>query len=1231
MFRSTTILLILTSIGLSSCGGGGGDGGSSAPAPPPVNPPDSEPVSTIDFTRVFGSGLDRSYDIVQTRLSDARRFSGGVAAADYDADGDVDLYFVGGETDPNHFYQNQGDGTFVEIAEDIGLTHTDWGSGPAFGDIDGDGDLDLFVGAVEDQPYYLYENRVNQEGKFIDITSTSGINLTTSNTVGATFYDYDRDGFADLFLAHWDNGYVPGKDTQTVWRNNGDGTFTSWSIQSGIAEALVEGDIDWTFTPSFTDIDGDGDGDLLFASDFNTSQVFINNDDGTFTNVTDREVIIDQAGMGSAVGDYDNDGDMDWFVTSIYVLNGELFGNRFYRNGGTGNFEDTTEATEVDDGGWGWGSCGMDFDNDGYLDIAHVNGWTIQNDKDHTSEQIRFFHNNGQGELSFEEKATAVGLINTGQGRGIVCFDAERDGDIDIAIANNSPTGIVFYRNDTSNDNHYLDIQLEGGGSNRLGVGAHITVTTNNMTQVRELGGYNNFVSHNPYEVHFGLGSATSADISIRWPDGSVSESLDVEADQFVTITQSSTNLRLVVTQGTGTGNYSIGDEIPISAGEAPEDYHFSHWSSSNGGSFVNTNAAETIFVMPGGTVSVSANYLPGVAPEAEVSIARRWSEVLLQAIRNDFARPTVHARNLFHVSAAMYDAWSAYAEMETPWLLGNAKAGVNCDFSELPVPADIEGARGEAISHAVYGIVRHRFSTSPGASRIARDADALMGYLGYDVSNTSIDYSVSPAALGNHIAHCYIEYGLADGANEQNQYANTAYLPVNDALQPELPGNPNISDLNRWQPLSLVEFIDQAGNPVSSEPEFLGPEWGSVLPFALSVDDLTIYNRDGFDYWVYHDPGMPPTIDGPLSDNYKWAFSLVSIWSSHLDPADGVMVDISPASLGNIKNYPEDFADYPGFFDTLNGGGPGQGYDMNPATLAPYTSQFVPRGDYTRVLAEFWADGPDSETPPGHWFVILNEVNDHELLQRRMGGAGPELGLLEWDVKAYFTMGGAMHDAAVTAWGIKGWYDYIRPVSSLRAMADLGQSSDANLPAFHTNGISLQTGYIELVSAEDPLAGENDEHVNKIKVRSWKGPAFIDDPDTETAGVDWILAENWWPYQRPSFVTPPFAGYISGHSTYSRAAAEVMTALTGDEYFPGGMSGFEISKDEFLVFEDGPSVDMTLQWATYRDASDQCSLSRIWGGIHPPPDDIPGRLIGAQIGMDAFELALDYFSDTVP
>ena len=196
--------------------------------------------------------------------------------------------------------------------------------------------------------------------------------------------------------------------------------------------------------------------------------------------------------------------------------------------------------------------------------------------------------------------------------------------------------------------------------------------------------------------------------------------------------------------------------------------------------------------------------------------------------------------------------------------------------------------------------------------------------------------------------------------------------------------------------------------------------------------------------------------------------------------------------------------------------------------------------------------------------------------------------------------------------------------------MADRGQSTDMSLPSFDPSGIPLIDGLTAIIEEGDDLAGLNNENVGKIKIYSWKGPDFIDDPSVDVAGVDWILGTHWWPYQRGTFVTPPFAGYVSGHSTFSRAAAEVLTALTGDEFFPGGMGEFDIKQNEFLTFEKGPSENLTLQWATYRDASDQTSLSRIWGGIHPPIDDIRGRVIGEKIGIEAYNLAIQYFTGTV-
>ena len=282
------------------------------------------------------------------------------------------------------------------------------------------------------------------------------------------------------------------------------------------------------------------------------------------------------------------------------------------------------------------------------------------------------------------------------------------------------------------------------------------------------------------------------------------------------------------------------------------------------------------------------------------------------------------------------------------------------------------------------------------------------------------------------------------------------------------------------------------------------------------------------------------------------------------------------------------------------------------------------------RVLAEFWADGPDSETPPGHWFTIMNYVSDHPETVKQFNGQGPILDDLQWDVKSYLALGGAMHDAAVNTWGIKGYYDYIRPISAIRYMATKGQSTDPGLASFDPHGLPLIAGLIELIETGDPLAGDMDENVGKIKVKAWKGPDFIADPTTDIAGVDWILGTHWWPYQRPTFVTPPFAGYLSGHSTFSRAAAETLTLITGDQFFPSGMGTFDVAQNDFLVFEQGPSESFTLQWATYQDASDQTSLSRIWGGIHPPIDDIRGRIIGDKIGKDAFALAQRYFDGTL-
>ncbi len=618
-------------------------------------------------------------------------------------------------------------------------------------------------------------------------------------------------------------------------------------------------------------------------------------------------------------------------------------------------------------------------------------------------------------------------------------------------------------------------------------------------------------------------------------------------------------------------------------------------------------------------------------------SIARQWNEHLLEAIRKDFARPTVHARNLFHSSLLMYDAWAIFDETAQPIFLGNTLGNFTTNYSPISIPTNKEEATKEILSYAIFRLLNHRFKNSPNATATIEKLETFFSSLGYDKDFTSLDYSSdSYAALGNYMANKMIEFGLQDGANESNQYNNKYYHPANDPLILDLYEDNGNIDPNKWQPLAFDVFIDQSGNPFPSDtPDFLSPEWGEVIPFALEENDLEILNN-GFDSYVYNNPGAPVYIEesneNGIEDPYKWNFALVISWSAQLDPTDNISINISPNSIGNtdLNDFPSTFKEYQDFYNFTDGGDSGKGHTINPITSNPYEDNIVKRADYSRVLAEFWADGPNSETPPGHWFTILNYVSDHPLSNKTFGTASTELTALEWDVKSYLVLAGAMHDAAINTWGIKGYYDYIRPISAIRYMASKGQSTDANLPSYNVHGLPLIDNLIEIIENGDALAGNDNEFVGKIKVKSWKGPDYINNPDTDLAGVDWILGTHWWPYQRPSFVTPPFAGYLSGHSTFSRAASEVLTLITNDAFFPGGIGTFDVKKNEFLVFEEGPTEDFTLQWATYRDASDQTSLSRIWGGIHPPIDDIKGRIIGDKLGKQAFSHALNYFKGTL-
>ena len=477
---------------------------------------------------------------VQAAASGTQPMTGGAVAGDFDGDGLVDLFFTRLDA-ADVLYRNTGSG-FENVSAAAGFTQVQPTSGAAAGDIDNDGDLDLYVMGSETTRHFLYIN--DGAGHFSEQAVSRGAAISSQGLnrrgQGVAFGDYDRDGYLDILTS--DHSRPTATSGSRLLHNLGaanPGRFEDVTHAAGLdvyRQPLAVPDTSYRFAPMFSDVDRDGHTDVLFSADSRTSQLFWNNGDGTFTDGTlPAGVGTDKSGMGSTLGDYDRDGDLDWFITAIFdtPFLGANPGNRLYRNDGSRTFTDVTTAAGVRNSGWGWGTAFFDYDNDGHLDLMATDGFI----SGYTSDPTKLWRNNADG--TFADVSIASGVTDTGQGRGLLTLDYDNDGDLDVVIANYAAAPIL-YRNDGGNDANWLRVKTEGVVSNRDGIGALITVIPNlneaDDFQIWEVSAGGSYLSQNETAAHFGLWDfAGPIDlVTVQWPSGVVQQFFDVAINSLL-------------------------------------------------------------------------------------------------------------------------------------------------------------------------------------------------------------------------------------------------------------------------------------------------------------------------------------------------------------------------------------------------------------------------------------------------------------------------------------------------------------------------------------------------------------------------------------------------------------------------------------------------------------------------------------------------------------------------
>ncbi|UCE62228.1 MAG: VCBS repeat-containing protein [Phycisphaerales bacterium] len=520
--------------------------------------------------------LDKKLDCIMPWMASV---GASVAAVDYDKDGDVDLYVTNSQMGrPNKLFRNKGDGTFEDVAEQAGVANANAEHGTSmdavWGDYNNDGHLDLYV--VKWGWNILY--KANGDGTFTDVTEKAGVG-DQGNGNAAIWMDYNDDGFIDLYVGNYfryvdlwnlEDSRQMHEDFETardagpnvLYRNNGDGTFTSVGKELGVDDS------GWTLDTGAGDYDNDGDQDLVNANDFGQDRVYRLNADATFTNVTDDAIGWDtHKGMNVDFGDYNNDGWLDLYITNIWTKEYVREGNQLYRNMGDKTFSDISFEANVYDAGWCWAGRFWDYDNDGYLDIMVANGYISGNPEDEYFAKLattvtkpgfdpieaqnwpmmgdstfsgyepsRVWRN--EGNEVFTEVAEKLGLADTRDGRGLGIADFDNDGDLDVYISNQGQES-AFYRNDIGSKNNWLMVRVNGTNCNRDAIGTRVTVVSEGMSQIREVNGGNGDHSQCPYRMHFGLGQRKKIDyLEIRWPTGYVERFENIKPNQLLEYTE---------------------------------------------------------------------------------------------------------------------------------------------------------------------------------------------------------------------------------------------------------------------------------------------------------------------------------------------------------------------------------------------------------------------------------------------------------------------------------------------------------------------------------------------------------------------------------------------------------------------------------------------------------------------------------------------------------------------